>query len=273
VRSLPEAKATCGSQPPCLGGRAAAAGYVPVLWQRSKALLPSPVWETDVSSTLAARSMPHRRPHTLPRFSSTYPMSPIRPSHRFPDKVSATLTGCRHRRTSCLLQEDTTEKRRVQYKLCIGCDGKLCCDEDGVDQDQRNAGKHGYSVQHVLLMVRSPGWQAVAVCQTSAGHTPSAGAEASEPRDTRISEHGDRHALPYGDTGGADSTPACESSGRRERMPFRVPSLCMAVCSLECTSQTSIKADRSLLIASRTFDTPSGSMPERRCCTHKDAIL
>src|SRR5262245_2780897 len=45
-------------------------------------------------------------------------------------------------------------------------------------------------------------------------------------------EHDDRHAFPDGDTGGADATPGCASSGRRERRPFRVPSLCMAVASL-----------------------------------------
>jgi hypothetical protein len=44
-------------------------------------------------------------------------------------------------------------------------DGKLCGDEEGVDQDQGNAGEHGYSVEHVHLMAGSSGWQAVAVCQ------------------------------------------------------------------------------------------------------------
>jgi hypothetical protein len=39
VSYLREAKVTCGSQHPCLGGLAAAAGGMPVLSQRSNALL------------------------------------------------------------------------------------------------------------------------------------------------------------------------------------------------------------------------------------------
>ncbi len=45
---------------------------------------------------------------------------------------------------------------------------------EGVDQDQRNAGEHGYSVEHVHLMAGFSGWQAVAVSKPSAGHAPSA---------------------------------------------------------------------------------------------------
>ena len=38
--------------------------------------------------------------------------------------------------------------------------------------------------------------------------------------------------LHYGATGGPDTTPVCESSGRREPRPCRVPSLYIAVCPL-----------------------------------------
>ena len=81
-------------------------------------------------------------------------------------------------------------------------------------------------------MAGPPGLQAVAVCQASAGHAPASGKEAFEPRDTRIPRTRDRQTLHYGATGGADTTPVCESSGRRERRPCRVPSLYMAVCPL-----------------------------------------
>ena len=42
-------------------------------------------------------------------------------------------------------------------------DGKRRCDEEGVDQDQGNAGEHGDSVEHVHLMAGSSGWQAMGV--------------------------------------------------------------------------------------------------------------
>ena len=54
----------------------------------------------------------------------------------------------------------------------------------------------------------------------------------SSPGARAYPEHEDRHTRPYGATGGADTTPVCESSGRRERRPCRVPSLYMAVCPL-----------------------------------------
>src|SRR5439155_10620824 len=52
------------------------------------------------------------------------------------------------------------------------------------------------------------------------------------PEARAYPEHEDRHTLLYGATGGADTTPVFEASGRRERRPCRGPSLCMAVCPL-----------------------------------------
>jgi hypothetical protein len=54
----------------------------------------------------------------------------------------------------------------------------------------------------------------------------------SSPGARAYPEHEDRHTLHYSATGCADTTPVCESSGRRERRPCRVPSLCIAVCPL-----------------------------------------
>ena len=54
VRYLREEQETCRSQNRGPGGRAAAAGCVPVLSQPSKAPLVSPVRETDVYATFAA---------------------------------------------------------------------------------------------------------------------------------------------------------------------------------------------------------------------------
>ena len=64
------------------------------------------------------------------------------------------------------------------------------------------------------------------------GTRPHLGKKLASPGARAYPEHEDRHTLPYGVTGCADTTPVCESSGRRERRPCRVPSLCMAVCPL-----------------------------------------
>src|SRR4030095_9741668 len=49
--------------------------------------------------------------------------------------------------------------------------------------------------------------------------------------------------------------------------------LCPLLLVTCVTSQTAIADDCSLLIASHTFDTPGGSMPEVGCFTPQDAIL
>lgn len=65
-----------------------------------------------------ARDVPPRRFPALPRFSCTFPPhGPIRPWRHFPDNMSATWTGCYHRRTHCLRQKDTTETQERREEL------------------------------------------------------------------------------------------------------------------------------------------------------------